>query len=66
MTKVEWDYSERAAYYDKRADYSERALDEVLKKMALARATTVADIGAGTGKLSRPLARRGYRVLSVE
>jgi len=66
MTRVEWDYSERAAFYDKRANYSERALDDVLGKMALARAATVADIGAGTGKLSRPLAQRGYRVLSVE
>ena len=66
MTKVEWDYSDRAAFYDKRADYSERALDQVLETMALARAATVADIGAGTGKLSRPLAKRGYKVMSVE
>jgi ubiquinone/menaquinone biosynthesis C-methylase UbiE len=65
-TKVEWDYSDRAAFYDKRADYSERALDQVLARMALAASATVADIGAGTGKLSRPLARRGFKVLSVE
>ena len=66
MTKVEWDYSDRAAFYDKRADYSDRALDKVLAKMALAPTCTVADIGAGTGKLTRPLAERGFKVLSVE
>jgi ubiquinone/menaquinone biosynthesis C-methylase UbiE len=66
MPKVEWDYSDRAAFYDKRADYSDRALDRVLTKMALVPGSTVADIGAGTGKLSRPLAERGLKVLSVE
>jgi SAM-dependent methyltransferase len=65
-TKVEWDYSDRAAFYDKRADYSERALDQALARMGLTASATVADIGAGTGKLSRPLARRGFKVLSVE
>jgi ubiquinone/menaquinone biosynthesis C-methylase UbiE len=66
MEKVEWDYSERAAFYDKRADYSSRALDQVFVRMALPATATVADIGAGTGKLSRPLAQRGFNVLSVE
>ena len=65
-TKVEWDYSDRAAFYDKRADYSGRALNQVSARMGLAAAVVVADIGAGTGKLSRPLAERGFKVLSVE
>ena len=28
--KTDWDYSERAATYDKRADYSNEAIDDLL------------------------------------
>src|ERR1051325_8174066 len=65
-TKVDWDYSERAAHYDKRADYSKRALDTVFSRMGLKPSAKVADIGAGTAKLSRPLAERGFSVQAVE
>ena len=66
MPKLEWDYTNRAAFYDKRADYSARALEQVFTRTGLTAADTVADIGAGTGKLSRPLAEFGFKVLSVE
>jgi ubiquinone/menaquinone biosynthesis C-methylase UbiE len=66
MAEVEWDYSDRAAHYDKRADYSSGALDAAIKAMALEPGQPVADVGAGTGKLSRPLAEHGFRVKSVE
>jgi ubiquinone/menaquinone biosynthesis C-methylase UbiE len=66
MTKVEWDYSAQAAHYDKRAEYSSQAIDSMLEAAELEAPAQVADLGAGTGKLSRPLAQRGLRVLAVE
>jgi len=66
MAKVEWDYSERAAHYDKRAEYSSEAIDQMLRRTALAAPAPIADIGAGTGKLARPLAARGFKVFAVE
>lgn len=66
MTKVEWDYSERAASYDKRADYSADALRSLFKAIGAQSDWQVADIGAGTGKLSVPLARSGLTVHAVE
>lgn len=61
-----WDYSGRAATYDQRADYSEVALTEVLGRMGCTSSRPVADIGAGTGKLTIQLAKRGLSVHSVE
>jgi len=61
-----WDYSGRAATYDQRADYSETALTEVLGLMECTSSQPVADIGAGTGKLTIQLTNRGFNVHSVE
>ena len=47
-----WDYSERAATYDKRADYSEEAVASLLDSIACSTQTPVADIGAGTGSMA--------------
>lgn len=66
MVSVEWNYSDRAAHYDKRPDYSDQAIDDVLKCMGLQAPCDVGDIGAGTAKLSRPLALRGCNVSAVE
>jgi SAM-dependent methyltransferase len=63
---VTWDYTEHAAHYDKRADYSEQAIDELLAALNCRAGTVVADIGAGTGKLSKELLQRGLTVRSVE
>ncbi len=63
---VTWDYTEHAAHYDKRADYSKRAIDELLSTIGCHPGTVVADIGAGTGKLSKELLQRGLTVRSVE
>jgi 16S rRNA A1518/A1519 N6-dimethyltransferase RsmA/KsgA/DIM1 with predicted DNA glycosylase/AP lyase activity len=54
------DYANRAATYDARADYSRAALDK-LKPWE-----TVADIGAGTGKLTAPLLDRSLTVIAIE
>lgn len=63
---VTWDYTDLAAHYDKRADYSEAALEQLFLAAALRPGAPVADIGAGTGKLAAPLARRGFIVSAVE
>jgi SAM-dependent methyltransferase len=61
-----WDYTELASHYDKRADYSAKALDQLCTATGSGAGTRVADIGSGTGKLAAPLARRGLRVSAVE
>ena len=63
---VSWDYSDRAHTYDKRADYSVDAVVAAVKAMGLTRGSRVADIGAGTGKLSKILLEFGLDVLAVE
>ncbi len=64
--EVKWDYTERAGSYDKRADYSTEAIGRALELMKLKSGDAVADIGAGTGKLSVPLAGHGLLVHAVE
>jgi SAM-dependent methyltransferase len=64
--QVEWVYSELAAFYDKRADYSATALDRLVAAIGISEGSRVADIGAGTAKLALPIARRGFVVDAVE
>jgi ubiquinone/menaquinone biosynthesis C-methylase UbiE len=64
--KPTWDYTEHAPHYDKRADYSGDAIENVLEAMACDRSRLVADIGAGTGKLTKELLKRGLTVRCVE
>jgi ubiquinone/menaquinone biosynthesis C-methylase UbiE len=63
---VEWDYTERAASYDKRADYHAAALQDLFGKLGLQSGDRVADLGAGTGKLTCPLLDAGFKVSAVE
>jgi ubiquinone/menaquinone biosynthesis C-methylase UbiE len=64
--KVSWDYTEHASHYDKRADYSGDAIKNLLKAIGCAPSRPVADIGAGTGKLTKELLKHGLTVRSVE
>src|SRR5579862_1648424 len=64
--KVEWDYTEHASHYDKRADYSSDAIEDLLKAIDCSPSRPVADIGAGTGKLTKELLKHGLSVKSVE
>jgi ubiquinone/menaquinone biosynthesis C-methylase UbiE len=65
-SKVDWDYTEHASHYDKRADYSSDAVSELLTATGCIPQTLVAEIGAGTGKLTKELLKRGLTVRSVE
>jgi ubiquinone/menaquinone biosynthesis C-methylase UbiE len=64
--KVSWDYTEHASHYDKRADYSTAAIRELMTAIDCRAGTSVADIGAGTGKLTKELLKQGLTVKSVE
>jgi ubiquinone/menaquinone biosynthesis C-methylase UbiE len=64
--QVSWDYTEHAAHYDKRADYSEAAIKELIDFTGCTPLKSVADIGAGTGKLTKELLKQGLLVKSVE
>ena len=64
--KVEWDYTEHAAHYDKRADYSHDAIRDLLTSIGCTPDKPVAEVGAGTGKLTKELLSHGLTVRSVE
>ena len=64
--KTDWDYTDRASTYDKRADYSHKAVNELLQKTGCSPDKSVVDIGAGTGKLSKILLNFGLTVHAVE
>jgi ubiquinone/menaquinone biosynthesis C-methylase UbiE len=64
--KVSWDYTEHASHYDKRADYSCDAIKNLLKAIGCDPSRLVADIGAGTGKLTKELLKHGLTVSSIE
>ena len=66
LNKVTWDYTEHATHYDKRADYSGEAIENLLKTIGCNPSTPVADVGAGTGKLTKELLKHGLEVRSVE
>lgn len=63
---TEWDYTDLASSYDRRADYSAEAVAELLSQTGLTPGCRVADIGAGTGKLTKLLLDEGLTVLAVE
>lgn len=63
---ISWDYSDRAATYEHRADYDSAAIDRLLHHIPEPQSARAADIGAGTGKLTRPLLAAGMAVVAVE
>jgi ubiquinone/menaquinone biosynthesis C-methylase UbiE len=64
--KLKWDYSNLAKYYDLRADYSPKLVKRILLITKCKRYYPVADIGAGTGKLTKLLCKFGLIVNAVE
>jgi ubiquinone/menaquinone biosynthesis C-methylase UbiE len=65
-TLITWDYTALAATYDKRPDYSSHAIQQVLDRIGAKPGQRVADIGAGTGRLTHHLLKRGLVVTAVE
>ena len=63
---LHWDYSDRAATYEFRSDYDSAAIDRLLQHVPQPHLARAADIGAGTGKLTRPLLAAGLAVIAVE
>ena len=64
--KTNWDYSERAHTYDNRAEYGGKAVSDLLNKINCSSTKIVADIGAGTGKLTKHIIKTGVKVKAVE
>ena len=64
--KTQWDYTDRAHTYDKRADYSGTAIAKLLQQTNCLPHKVVADIGAGTGKLTKMLLDAKLTVRAVE
>jgi len=62
---VGFDRSARA-YERARPDYPAEIVDWLVAELRLPADATVLDVGAGTGKLTRPLLDRGLRVVAVE
>ncbi|RME59935.1 MAG: methyltransferase domain-containing protein [Candidatus Dadabacteria bacterium] len=64
--KTKWDYSELAKAYLNRPDYSEDAINELIKLSRISSDAKVCDIGAGTAHLTLMFLKRGYTVTAVE
>jgi SAM-dependent methyltransferase len=58
--------SSAEAYERGRPDYPSAAIGWLGQRVGLKPGVTVIDLGAGTGKLSRPLAATGARVIAIE
>ena len=57
----------RGRRYDRaRPEYPDDLLDELVRRTNLTRGSLVLEVGCGTGKATRPLAARGFRVTCVE
>jgi len=55
-----------ASYERARPDYPDEAVALIVEHAAIERGTPVLDLAAGTGKLSRPLAAAGARIVAVD
>ncbi|MHB8630897.1 MAG: class I SAM-dependent methyltransferase [Candidatus Limnocylindria bacterium] len=56
-----------AELYEKvRPEYPDAAVEILIRELGIARGRVVVDVGAGTGKLTRMLARTGATVIAVE
>lgn len=63
---TKWNYTNLAKNYDLRADYSKKIVKKILKKINCKKFYHVADIGAGTGKLTKILCANNLVVSAIE
>lgn len=64
---LRYPFDQIAALYDRaRPNYPEQLFDDLFALGSLRPGTRVLEIGCGTGQASRPLARRGCRLVCVE
>ena len=64
--KTNWDYSKLAKNYDHRAEYDSSIVKKILNSLKCKKNFPVADIGAGTGKLTKQLLKHNLIVSAVE
>ncbi|MDR2097142.1 MAG: class I SAM-dependent methyltransferase [Spirochaetaceae bacterium] len=64
----EWDYSKHAEFYSYRPNYAPKAIDMLIEYVGAKKQEhfMTADIGAGTGNLTKMLLERGLNVTAVE
>jgi SAM-dependent methyltransferase len=66
-TELRTTFDEVAAVYDRaRPDYPPALFDDLAELAGLVPGSRVVEMGCGTGKATRPLAERGYRITCVE
>jgi ubiquinone/menaquinone biosynthesis C-methylase UbiE len=67
LTTSKWDYSNLAQSYEHRANYAPQVVKRIMAHIApTSKPCQAIDIGAGTGKFTRPLLSAGCRVVAVE
>jgi SAM-dependent methyltransferase len=60
-------FDQAAEIYDRvRPDYPEALFDDLIALTGLVRGDRLLEVGCATGKATRPLARRGFRITCVE
>lgn len=64
--KTNWDYTDLAEAYLKRPQYSDDAIDGLLKLAGITAGAAACDVGAGVAHLTLKLAARGLNVIAVE
>lgn len=64
--KTNWDYTILSHHYDLRADYSKLLVKKILKQIKCQKNYPVADIGAGTAKLTKLLCENNLIVSAIE
>ena len=64
--KTNWDYTILSHHYDLRADYSKLLVKKISKQIKCQKNYPVADIGAGTAKLTKLLCENNLIVSAIE
>jgi ubiquinone/menaquinone biosynthesis C-methylase UbiE len=66
MSEVNWNYTSLAKHYDNRVDYAKNIVSFIAQEENLLQNSRVAEIGAGTGKLTKLLIKAKFVIDSIE